>query len=82
MDVMDLAIVKDNPRYHKQHGYQSVQQFPYIDINAEILLNAWQELSYKVVDVNAKNQVGVMKLQTTSANGILIKLNRTLRIYL
>ncbi|KAK1120120.1 hypothetical protein K0M31_012844 [Melipona bicolor] len=68
--VKNWVIVKDNPRYHKQHGYQSVQQFPYIDINAEILLNAWQELSYKVVDVNAKNQVGVTKVQTTSANGI------------
>ncbi|KOX69471.1 Glucose dehydrogenase [acceptor] [Melipona quadrifasciata] len=63
-------IVKDNPRYHRQHGYQSVQQFPYIDINAEISLNAWQEFGYNVVDVNAKNQVGVMKVQTTSANGI------------
>ncbi|KOX68393.1 Glucose dehydrogenase [acceptor] [Melipona quadrifasciata] len=67
---MDSKIVKDNPRYHKQHGYQSVQQFPYIDTNVEILLNACQELGYKVVDVNAKNQIGVTKVQTTSANGI------------
>ncbi|KAF3430486.1 hypothetical protein E2986_07082 [Frieseomelitta varia] len=65
----DPQIVEDNPLYHNQHGYQSVQRFSYVDINAEILLNAWQELGYKVVDVNAKNQVGVMKVQTTSANG-------------
>ncbi|CAD1468297.1 unnamed protein product, partial [Heterotrigona itama] len=66
---MDPEIVEENPLYHKQHGYQSVQQFPYIDTNIAILLNAWQELGYKVVDVNAKNQLGVMNLQTTSANG-------------
>ncbi|KAF3430490.1 hypothetical protein E2986_13928 [Frieseomelitta varia] len=65
----DPQIVEDNPLYHNQHGYQSVQRFSYVDINAEILLNAWQELGYKVVDVNAKNQLGVMKAQTTSANG-------------
>ena len=61
--------MEDNPQYHNQNGYQSVQQFPYTDINIEILLNAWQELGYKYVDVNANNQLGAMKLQTTSANG-------------
>ena len=59
----------DNPLYHKQYGYQSVQQFPYADINTKILLDAWQELGHKIVDVNAKNQLGVMMLQTTSVNG-------------
>ncbi|KAK9294322.1 hypothetical protein QLX08_011028 [Tetragonisca angustula] len=66
----DPQIVEDNPQYHNQNGYQSVQQFPYTDINIEILLNAWQELGYKYVDVNANDQLGAMKLQTTSANGI------------
>ena len=61
--------MEENPLYHNQNGYQSVQQLPYSDINIEILLNAWQELGYKIVDVNAKNQLGVMNLQTTSANG-------------
>ncbi|KAK1137754.1 hypothetical protein K0M31_002248 [Melipona bicolor] len=50
-------IVKDHPFYHKQHGYQF-----------EILLNAWQELCYELVDTNANNQLGVMNIQTTSAN--------------
>ncbi|CAD1468056.1 unnamed protein product, partial [Heterotrigona itama] len=66
---MDPEIVEDSPQYHNQNGYQSVQQFPYTDINVEILLNAWQELGYKLVDINAENQLDVMKLQTTSANG-------------
>ncbi|KAF3430483.1 hypothetical protein E2986_13915, partial [Frieseomelitta varia] len=39
------------------------------DINNDILLSAWQELGYELVDVNANNQLGVMNLQTTSANG-------------
>ena len=58
-----------NPEYHRQGGYQSVERFPYTDINNDILLDAWQELGYKLVDVNAKNQLGVMNLQTTSFNG-------------
>ncbi|KAK9299907.1 hypothetical protein QLX08_007211 [Tetragonisca angustula] len=65
----DPQIVEDNPLYHNQHGYQSVQRFPYTDINVEILLNAWQELGYELVDINANNQLGAMNLQTTSANG-------------
>lgn len=64
-----LQIVQDNPLYHNTHGYQSVQEFPYTDVNVEIILNAWQELAYKLVDVNVNNQLGVMNLQTTTANG-------------
>ncbi|XP_043522749.1 glucose dehydrogenase [FAD, quinone]-like isoform X1 [Frieseomelitta varia] len=66
---MDPEIVEDNPLYHNTYGYQSVQEFPYTDDNVEIILNAWQELGYKLVDVNGNNQLGVMNLQTTSANG-------------
>lgn len=32
-------------------------------------MNAWQELGYELVDINANNILGVMNLQTTSANG-------------
>lgn len=66
---LDPEVVKENPRYHSQGGYQSIERFPYNDINNDILLNAWQELGYELVDVNANNQLGVMNLQTTSANG-------------
>ena len=61
--------MKENPRYHSQGGYQSVERFPYDDINNHILLNAWHELGYEFVDINANNQLGVTILQTTSANG-------------
>ncbi|KAF3430179.1 hypothetical protein E2986_07371 [Frieseomelitta varia] len=60
---------EENPHYHRKGGYQSVQRLPYDDINGDIILSAWQELGYELVDVNANNQLGVMKLQTFSANG-------------
>ncbi|KAF3430485.1 hypothetical protein E2986_06927, partial [Frieseomelitta varia] len=66
---LDPEVVKENPRYHSQGGYQSVERFPYNDINNDIILKAWQELGYELVDVNANNQLGVTILQTTSANG-------------
>ena len=61
--------MKENPRYHSQGDYQSVERFRYIDINNCILRNAWQELGNKFVDINADNQLGMTILQTTSANG-------------
>lgn len=62
--------MKKNPYYHKEGGYQSVERFPYTDVNTEILLNAWRELGHESVDSNAKSQLGVMKLQMTSARGM------------
>ncbi|KAK9299911.1 hypothetical protein QLX08_007215 [Tetragonisca angustula] len=66
---LDPEVVKENPGYHSQGGYQSVERFPYDDKNNDIILNAWHELGYEYVDVNAKTQLGIMYLQTTSANG-------------
>ncbi|XP_060816839.1 glucose dehydrogenase [FAD, quinone]-like [Bombus pascuorum] len=66
----NAEVVKKNPYYHKEGGYQSVERFPYTDVNAEILLNAWRELGHESVDSNAKSQLGVMKLQMTSARGM------------
>ncbi|KOX69462.1 Glucose dehydrogenase [acceptor] [Melipona quadrifasciata] len=58
-----------------QCGYQSVERFPCNNINNDILLNAWQELGYELIDVNANNQLGVMN-QTFSANGICLSTNK------
>ncbi|CAK9805393.1 Glucose dehydrogenase [FAD, quinone] [Anthophora plagiata] len=65
----DSEIVKENPHHHREGGYQSVERFPYTDMNTEILLNAWQELGHESVDANANKQLGIMELQTTSAHG-------------
>ncbi|KAK1137812.1 hypothetical protein K0M31_002306 [Melipona bicolor] len=66
---MDSKIMRENPHYHNEGGYQPVEQFPYIDVNTKILLDAWQELGHEPVDANANSQLGVMRLQTTSARG-------------
>ena len=62
-------IVRENPHYHSEGGYQSVERFPYTDVNTKILLDAWQELGHEPVDANANSQLGVMRLQMTSAGG-------------
>ncbi|KAF3430175.1 hypothetical protein E2986_07627 [Frieseomelitta varia] len=61
--------VEENPHYHRQGGYQSVERFAYDDINNDIILKGWNELGYEYVDVNAETQLGIMYLQTFSANG-------------
>ncbi|XP_033228678.1 glucose dehydrogenase [FAD, quinone]-like isoform X2 [Belonocnema kinseyi] len=62
-------IIDDNPEYHNKGGYLSVQKFPHKDENVQILAEAWQEFGYQYVDINAKEHIGVMTLQTTSFNG-------------
>ncbi|KAK9299915.1 hypothetical protein QLX08_007218 [Tetragonisca angustula] len=66
---LNPEIVEANPHYHRQGGYQSVERFPYDDKNNDIILKAWHELGYEYVDVNAETQLGIMYLQTFSANG-------------
>ncbi|XP_076222072.1 glucose dehydrogenase [FAD, quinone] isoform X2 [Nomia melanderi] len=66
----DPEVVKENPFYHHQGGYQNVERFPYTDPNAEILMEAWRELGHARVDANAEDQLGVMQLQMTSVHGM------------
>ncbi|XP_051167027.1 glucose dehydrogenase [FAD, quinone]-like isoform X3 [Leptopilina boulardi] len=62
-------IVNANPQYHKKGGYLGVEKLPYNDTNAKLLTEAWQELGYEYIDVNADKQIGVMNIQTTTLNG-------------
>lgn len=66
---MFFQIVKKNPHYHSQGGYQNIERFPYTDTNTEILINAWKELGFDLVDANAEKQIGVQRHQMTSAHG-------------
>ncbi|XP_053995045.1 glucose dehydrogenase [FAD, quinone]-like [Hylaeus volcanicus] len=66
----DPEIVKENPHYHHQGGYQNVERFSYNDPNTDILMSAWQELGHEQVDANAGRQLGVMKMQMTSIHGM------------
>ncbi|RLU16177.1 hypothetical protein DMN91_011937 [Ooceraea biroi] len=65
----DPEVLKESPHHHSQGGYQSVQRFPYTDINTKILINAWEELGFDLVDANADRQIGVQHYQTTSKHG-------------
>ncbi|XP_051167026.1 glucose dehydrogenase [FAD, quinone]-like isoform X2 [Leptopilina boulardi] len=65
----DNNIVKANPHYHKKGGYLSVGNFPYNDPNAKLLSEAWHEIGYEYIDINADKQIGTMLLQTTTLNG-------------
>ncbi|XP_014476759.1 PREDICTED: glucose dehydrogenase [FAD, quinone]-like [Dinoponera quadriceps] len=66
----DPEVVKENPRYHRQGGYQDVERFSYIDVNTEILIDAWKELGYDLVDGNAGQQLGIQHYQMTSVRGM------------
>ncbi|XP_033208459.1 glucose dehydrogenase [FAD, quinone]-like isoform X2 [Belonocnema kinseyi] len=57
-------------QYHGTGGYQSVEQFPYDDRNVNILMNAWNEIGYKSVDVNMGGKVGVSKTPNTVRGGL------------
>lgn len=65
-----FQIVKENPHYHSRGGYQNVERFPYSDVNTEILINAWKELGFDLVDANAEEQIGVQRHQMTSIHGM------------
>ncbi|XP_051160395.1 glucose dehydrogenase [FAD, quinone] isoform X1 [Leptopilina boulardi] len=65
----DEEIVYDNYGYHGTNGYQSVQRFPYVDKNLNIIQKALRRLGYESIDVNGESQLGSMILQTTSFNG-------------
>ncbi|XP_069683477.1 glucose dehydrogenase [FAD, quinone]-like [Periplaneta americana] len=64
----DPLIAKDR-EHHATGGPQSVGQFPHEDKNDIFILKAFQELGYKVTDVNGFNQTGVTRLQTFQQDG-------------
>jgi choline dehydrogenase len=71
----DPSIVA-NSTYHAVGGLLNVQRFPYQDKNAKLIVEAFQELGYKNVDVNGGAQTGVTLLQFTQKNGTRMSTNR------
>ena len=55
--------------FHQKGGYLSVERFPYESPNEKIIINALKEIGVKELDINADDQIGVMRLQMTSQNG-------------
>jgi choline dehydrogenase len=57
-------------------GLLNVQRFPYRDRNAQLIVDAFQELGYKNVDINGGSQTGGTLLQFTQKDGRRMSTNR------
>nr|XP_026490916.1 glucose dehydrogenase [FAD, quinone]-like [Vanessa tameamea] len=55
--------------FHSTQGPLDVGRYPYVDDNADVLLSAFNDLGYNYTDVNGKNQLGFMRIQTMSYIG-------------
>jgi choline dehydrogenase len=71
----DPAIAA-NTKYHAVGGLLNVQRFPYEDKNVQLLVDAFQELGYKTVDINGGTQTGVTFVQFTQKDGSRMSTNR------
>ncbi|XP_043479398.1 glucose dehydrogenase [FAD, quinone]-like isoform X2 [Leptopilina heterotoma] len=74
-DNRDEEIVKQNPGYHGTGGYQSVQRLSHKDQTSKHILQAFQEIGYNSTDLNGANQLGSMRMQATSNNGLRASTN-------
>ncbi|KAJ4430799.1 hypothetical protein ANN_19390 [Periplaneta americana] len=64
----DPDIYKDT-RHHSRGGYLNVERFPYQDKNVPVILEAFQEIGYPIVDINSENVTGGMCLQCMQSQG-------------
>ncbi|XP_031765870.2 glucose dehydrogenase [FAD, quinone]-like [Galleria mellonella] len=64
----DKDIYK-NKIYHSTQGPLDVGRYPYVDDNVDVLLSAFNELGYNYTDINGRNQLGFMRIQTMSYFG-------------
>ncbi|XP_043461780.1 glucose dehydrogenase [FAD, quinone]-like [Leptopilina heterotoma] len=75
-DNRDHDILRSSPEYHATGGYLPVERMRHVDNATKMLSSALQELGCNSTDVNGKNQLGSMILQTTTRNGIRMSSNR------
>lgn len=64
----DKDITKNN-FFHSSLGPLDVGRYPYVDDNVDVLLSAFNELGYNYTDINGRNQLGFMRIQTMSYRG-------------
>lgn len=64
----DKDIAK-NIKFHSTRGPLDVGRYQYVDDNVDILLSALNELGYNYTDINGRNQLGFMRIQTMSYYG-------------
>ncbi|XP_033227028.1 glucose dehydrogenase [FAD, quinone]-like [Belonocnema kinseyi] len=74
-DNRDQDVIRDNPGYHATGGYQSIQKYPYTDINSKRVIEAFQELGFKKTDPNGETQLGVSNIQWTVKDGVRVSTN-------
>lgn len=65
-----------NPDYHNTRGPLKVGKFPYYDKNAGLLIKAFRDAGHPERDVNAAEQIGVMKVHLTQKDGLRMSTNR------
>lgn len=61
--------ISKNKFFHSTQGPLDVGRYPYVDDNVDVLLSAFNELGYNYTDVNGRNQLGFMRIQTMSYFG-------------
>ncbi|XP_034835173.1 glucose dehydrogenase [FAD, quinone]-like [Maniola hyperantus] len=61
--------ISKNKFYHSTQGPLDVGRYPYVDDNVDVLLSAFNELGYNYTDINGRNQLGFMRIQTLSYFG-------------
>ncbi|XP_045777960.1 glucose dehydrogenase [FAD, quinone]-like [Maniola jurtina] len=61
--------ISKNKFYHSTQGPLDVGRYPYVDDNVDVLLSALDELGYNYTDINGRNQLGFMRIQTLSYFG-------------
>lgn len=73
-------IEKVDPHYHGVGGYQTIEYFPYQDINSVSIVKAFQELGLEKIDQTTEHLIGTSLLQhhtrdgeRLSANGAFIR---------
>ncbi|XP_038210981.1 glucose dehydrogenase [FAD, quinone]-like [Zerene cesonia] len=61
--------ISKNKFFHSTQGPLDVGRYPYVDDNVDVLLSAFNEMGYNYTDINGRNQLGFMRIQTTSYLG-------------
>ncbi|KAL4704872.1 hypothetical protein ACJJTC_019450 [Scirpophaga incertulas] len=61
--------ISKNKFFHSSRGPLDVGRYLYVDDNVDVLLSAFNELGYNYTDINGRNQLGFMRVQTMSYFG-------------
>lgn len=61
--------ISKNKLFHSTQGPLDVGRYPHADYNVDVLLSALNELGYNYTDINGRDQLGFMRIQTMSYFG-------------